>query len=64
MYGSRLSHVAGCRDSYNERLSYIKFRGTYLLKTDSAPWNYLVGCLVNNAVFPGTLNSLVIPSNR
>jgi len=63
-YGFRLSHVAGCRDSYKERLSPIKCRGTYLLKKDSAPWSYLVGCLVNSPVFPDSLNSLVIPSSR
>jgi hypothetical protein len=62
-YGSRLSHVAGCRDNYNERVSPIKCRGTYL-KKDSAPWSYLVGCLVNNPVFPESLNALVIPSSR
>jgi len=26
-YGSRLSHVAGCRDNYNERSSSINCRG-------------------------------------
>ena len=63
-YGSRLSHVAGCRDNYNERLSPINCRGTYLLKKNSAVWSYLVRCLVNSPFFPDSLNSLVIPGSR